>query len=56
MFFCRIWAIISEFPLSSNGDLGTTHSSPHEVRIVQGLVRKGFLLLALEEFKPRLLK
>ena len=31
MFFCRSWVIISDFPLGSNGDLGTTHSSPHEV-------------------------
>ncbi|KAL4604157.1 hypothetical protein ACB092_10G172400 [Castanea dentata] len=28
--FCRSWVIISDFPLGSNGDLGTTHSSPHE--------------------------
>ena len=31
IFFCRRWVFISDFPLGSNGDLGTTHSSPHEV-------------------------
>ena len=31
MFFCRSWVIISDFPLGSNGELGTTHSSPNEV-------------------------
>ncbi|KAK4607412.1 hypothetical protein RGQ29_001311 [Quercus rubra] len=53
MFFCRSWVIISDFPLGSNGDLGITHSSPHEVRIVQGLVRKGFLLLVLDCIKTK---
>nr|POF23529.1 hypothetical protein CFP56_47956 [Quercus suber] len=55
MFFCRSWVIISDFPLSSNGDLGTTHSSPSEVRIVQGLIHmgKGFLLMVLECIKTK---
>ncbi|KAL4649933.1 hypothetical protein ACB092_01G050100 [Castanea dentata] len=54
-FFCRSWVIISDFPLGNNGDLGTTHSSPHEVRIAQGLVHmgKGFLLLVLECIKTK---
>ncbi|KAK4566092.1 hypothetical protein RGQ29_002332 [Quercus rubra] len=49
IFFCRRWVFISDFPLGSNGDLGTTHSSPHEskaeyiVEILLGVFVEGLL-------------